>query len=62
VNRLREGVAYMRSIGDITSANLFEKILDNEEDHIDYLETQLDLIESLGLPLYAAQLIEQPDD
>lgn len=62
VDRLREGIAYMRSIGDITSANIFESILANEEEHIDYLETQLELIESLGLPLYAAQLVEQPDD
>lgn len=62
VDRLREGIAYMRSIGDITSANIFESILANEEEHIDYLETQLELIESLGLPLYAAQLVEQPGD
>lgn len=50
----------MRGKGDITSARLFEEILEDEEHHIDYLDTQLELIESLGEPLYIAQLIEQP--
>lgn len=60
VTRLREGAAYMREVGDITSAAIFESILSEEEQHIDYLETQLQLIEQLGLPLYLAQLVEQP--
>src|ERR1700750_1465294 len=34
VTRLREGAAYMRSIGDITSAKLFEEILADEEHHV----------------------------
>ena len=62
VTRLREGAAYMRSIGDITSATLFESILANEEEHIDYLETQLALIDQIGLELYIAGLLEQPSD
>jgi bacterioferritin len=60
VKRLRSGIEHMRSIGDVTSANIFEDILVDEEHHIDYLETQLELIEKLGEPLYLAQLIEQP--
>ncbi len=60
VTRLREGIAYMREVGDITSANLFEAILADEESHIDYLETQLGLIEELGTALYLAQLVDQP--
>jgi bacterioferritin len=60
VDRLRRGSRLMRDKGDITSANIFEKILANEEEHIDYLETQLDLIRQLGEPLYLAQLVEQP--
>jgi bacterioferritin len=62
VDRLRRGVEYVRSIGDITSANLFEDILADEEEHIDYLETQLDLLSRLGEPLYIAQLVQQPGD
>jgi bacterioferritin len=62
VDRLRRGIEYMRSISDVTSANIFEAILADEEHHIDYLETQLGLIEQLSEPLYLAQLIEQPGD
>ena len=62
VDRLRRGIEYMRSIGDVTSANIFEDILSDEEEHIDYLETQQGLISQLGEQLYLAQLVEQPDD
>jgi bacterioferritin len=62
VDRLRRGIAHMRSVADITSANIFEAILADEETHIDYLETQLGLVEQLGEPLYLAQLVEQPSD
>jgi bacterioferritin len=62
VDRLRRGVEYMRSVGDHTSSNIFEAILADEESHIDYLETQLDLLRVLGEPLYLAQLLEQPTD
>ena len=62
VDRLRRGIEYMRSIGDVTSANIFEDILKDEEDHIDYLETQLGLVGQLGDQLYLAQLVEQPSD
>lgn len=59
-DRLRRGSEYMRSVSDITSANIFESILANEEEHIDYLETQLSLLEQLGEPLYIAQHISPP--
>ncbi len=39
---LREAVAYADSVGDYVSRQLFVKILDSEEEHIDWLETQLD--------------------
>jgi bacterioferritin len=60
IDRLRRGIDYMRGVSDVTSAKLFESILVDEEHHIDYLETQLSLLEQLGEPLYLAQLIEQP--
>ena len=62
IDRLRRGVEYMRSVSDITSARIFEGILADEESHVDYLETQLDLLAKLGEPLYIAQLVEQPSD
>jgi bacterioferritin len=62
VDRLRRGAEYMRSVSDITSARLFESILADEEEHVDYLETQLELLASLGEALYIAQLVEQPED
>ncbi|MCC3654567.1 bacterioferritin [Streptomyces sp. S07_1.15] len=62
IDRLRRGIEIMRSKGDITSANLFETILADEENHIDYLDTQLDLIEKLTEPLYLAQLIDPAEE
>jgi bacterioferritin len=58
--RLRPGIAMCREKGDMTSANLFEEILADEEHHIDYIETNLALIDRLGEQLYLAQLVEQP--
>jgi bacterioferritin len=61
IDRLRRGIELMRAKGDVTSANVFEGILADEEEHIDYLDTQLELVEKLGEALYLAQQIEQPD-
>ena len=61
VDRLRRGIEYMRSVGDVTSAKLFEDILTDEEHHIDYLETQLQLIERLGEALYLQNVTEHPE-
>ncbi|MDT0444062.1 MULTISPECIES: bacterioferritin [unclassified Streptomyces] len=60
IDRLRRGVEVMRAKSDITSAKIFESILKDEEHHIDYLDTQLELIDKLGEALYIAQQIEQP--
>ncbi len=60
VERLRPGIAMCREKGDMTSANLFEEILADEEHHIDYIETNLALIDRLGEQLYLAQLVDQP--
>jgi bacterioferritin len=62
IDRLRRGVVVMRAKNDITSANIFEAILADEEEHIDYLDTQLELLEKLGEALYLSTLIEQPEE
>jgi bacterioferritin len=61
VDRLRRGIDHMRSVGDVTSARIFEDILKDEEHHIDYLETQLHLIETLGEQLYLQNVTEHPE-
>lgn len=49
---LREGIAYCESVKDYVSRDLFQAILDSEEDHVDWLETQLSLIERVGITNY----------
>ncbi|MGD9526984.1 bacterioferritin [Pseudonocardia sp.] len=60
VERLRPAIILCREKGDATTANLFEEILADEEHHIDYLETNLALMDALGEQLFLAQLVHQP--
>ena len=46
---LREAIAHCESVADYVSRDLFRHILQSEEDHIDWLETQLELIERVGI-------------
>jgi bacterioferritin len=55
VDRFRKGVRTCRDEGDITSADLLERMLASEESHVDWLETQLQLIEQIGTKHYLAQ-------
>src|ERR1700735_4561437 len=48
LDRLKPGIIICRERQDTTTANLFEKIVADEEGHIDYLETQLELMDKLG--------------
>ena len=52
---LREAIAHCESVGDYVSRQLFADILDSEEEHIDWIETQLSLIERIGEANYLAQ-------
>ncbi|MCH7230975.1 bacterioferritin [Glycomyces sp. L485] len=62
IDRLKRGIEYMESVKDYVSRDLFEGILKDEEHHIDYLDTQLDIIEKIGEELYIQSLIEQPSE
>jgi bacterioferritin len=54
---LREGIACCESVNDFISRDLLSNILDSEEDHIDWLETQLSLIDKVGLENYQQSMI-----
>lgn len=56
---LREGIALCERESDFNSRELLESILDSEEEHIDFLESQFDLIERMGLENYV-QLQSSP--
>ena len=49
---LKQAIGHCESVNDFVSRELFESILEAEEDHIDWLETQLDLIGKVGLQNY----------
>lgn len=55
VARLNSSIALCREKGDHQSESLLRGILAGEEEHIDWLETQLDLLQKLGEPLYLSQ-------
>jgi bacterioferritin len=49
---LREGIAYCETIQDYVSRDLMQNILESEEEHVDWLETQLGLIDKVGIENY----------
>lgn len=49
---LRDAIGHCESVRDYVSRDLFGKILHNEEEHVDYIETQFDLIERIGIQSY----------
>jgi bacterioferritin len=57
-----EAAQYCDSVNDRVSKNLFEELAEDEEGHIDFLETQLELIKQVGLQLYAQKHIGGLED
>ncbi len=60
-NLYQEAATHCHSVRDYVSRDLFESLMHDEEGHIDFLETQLDLIGRLGLELYAQHHIGKPE-
>jgi len=58
----QEAATYCHSVQDYVSRDLFEQLMADEEEHIDFLETQLDLVGKLGLELYAQHHIGKLED
>lgn len=59
IKRLNDGIELCRSVGDNGSAELLEDILEGEEEHANWLETQLTLIEQVGEQNYLHQQIKE---
>jgi bacterioferritin len=58
----QEAATHCHAVKDYVTRDLFEKLMHDEEEHIDFLETQLDLVAKLGLELYAQHHIGKIDD
>ena len=59
LKRLNDGIRLCRELSDNGSADLLEKILVSEEEHVDWLETQLELVKQIGEAQYLAQQIRE---
>ena len=58
----QEAATHCHSVKDYVTRDLFEQLMHDEEEHIDFLETQLDLVAKLGLELYAQHHIGELED
>jgi len=56
---LREAIVYCESVKDFVSRDLFQEILDAEEEHVDWLETQISLIEKMGIQNYLSEKMSE---
>jgi len=59
---LKQAIAHCESVGDYVSREILESILESEEEHIDFLETQLDLIVDVGVQNYLQSQMKPPSD
>ncbi|HWK53498.1 MAG TPA: bacterioferritin [Hyphomicrobiales bacterium] len=55
---LKEAITYCDQVRDYVSRELFEDILESEEEHVDWLETQLSLIEKVGIQNYLQEKMD----
>jgi len=59
---LRDAIEHAESVRDYVSREIFERILESEEEHVDFLETQFDMIERMGLQNYVQLNSEAAED
>ena len=59
---LKAAIADCETLKDYVSRELFEDILQSEEEHVDFLETQLDLITRVGIENYCQTMIGEEDE
>jgi len=59
---LKEAIAYCESVKDYVSREILEKLLDATEDHIDWLETHLELIDKVGIENFLQSAMTEMDD
>lgn len=59
--RLNEGIELCRTLGDNNSRHLLEEILEEEEQHVDWLEAQMTLLEQVGVQNYLAEQIKHDE-
>ena len=57
---IKDGIAHCESVRDYVSRELLQDILDDTEEHIDFLETQIDLLDKVGLQNYLQSQMESP--
>ena len=60
--QLKAAIAHSETVGDYVSRELFERILESEEEHIDFLETQLSVIADIGVQNYMQSQFKPADE
>jgi bacterioferritin len=58
VEALREAITHCRNVEDYTTRRLFEEMIADEEEHVDWIENQLETIRQIGVELYLSQQIK----